>query len=70
MSFETFQTWRVGHLVRYHDTNSKKRTSGIVIEAKEAVVFGGGWSYTVLWNEGLVSPHSGWELFKLEDKCC
>ena len=61
---------KVGDLVRFHDSLSRKRKSGIIVEA-----FSGftddrpqGQSYTILWNSGKLSKHSRWELFKLEDK--
>ena len=58
----------VGDLVRFHDSNSKKRTLGVVTDQrfdnpkiKDGVVF-----FSVLWNTGLISEHPRWQLFKVE----
>ena len=67
MTFLTPQLWREGYLVQFHDSNSKKRKAGIVVKAKEAKTYGGGWKYTVLWNSGLMSTHSAWELRSLDE---
>ena len=65
MTFLTPQLWREGHLVKFHDSASKKRKTGIVVKAEEPNGFGKGWKYTVLWNSGLMSIHSAWEIRSL-----
>ena len=58
----------VGDLVRFHDSNCKKRTMGVVTAQRfddptirDGVVF-----FSVLWNTGLISEHPRWQLFKVE----
>lgn len=58
----------VGDLVRFHDSNSKKRTLGVVTDQRlenpkneGGVVF-----FSVLWDTGVLSEHSRWQLFKVE----
>ena len=60
--------WKIGQLVKYHDSNSNKRKLGIVVKSNKVPNSLGGHTYEVLWNSGLLSIQAGWELFNVDGK--
>jgi hypothetical protein len=66
---------KIGSLVKFHNSLSIKRKSGIILEITTEDLPGQRFGrkqessivYTVYWNSNLISSHSAWELFSLEE---
>ena len=51
---------KVGELVKWHDTLSKKRTNGVVIKVIDEA------TYVVQWSSGLIQQCRSWQIFRLD----